>query len=81
MRLRKYRGNWPVSLLWTILLLLALSGADSRNAGAEQTAALETLLPGVWRGVQTSGYTTYHLRLEVRREGKAMSLRECPGPG
>jgi dienelactone hydrolase len=67
MRCGRRLTGWLVPLLTAAVLLLARGGALA--AGRRQPPALERLLPGVWRGVQTKGYTTFHYRLEVRREG------------
>jgi predicted esterase len=58
-----------VPLLCGIVLLLALAGARALAGEPMQAAVEEQLLPGVWCGVQTKGYVTYHHRLKVRREG------------
>ena len=50
----------------------AMSSAGAQTSAAPPAAptAPEGLLPGVWRGVETSGFVTYHYRLEVKHEGQ-----------
>jgi predicted esterase len=65
--LRRAQGSIP--LVYAFLFLLSLAAPTVLANKPAQISALETLLPGVWRGVQTKGYTTFHYRLEVRKEG------------
>src|SRR5258708_38824780 len=79
---RRFTGaTVGISIASGLLLVAAMaimSSTASRAQTGEPTPAAEvigSLLPGVWRGVHSSGMTTVHHRFYVKREGTGYSAR------